>query len=460
MDVTVIGTGYVGLVAGACFADSGHKVICVDSDPTKIAALKRGEIPIYEPGLDAIVARTSKDGRLRFTTDTAEGVQKSDVIFLAVGTPSLPNGSPNLSYLQAAAEAIGKSMNGPKIVVNKSTVPVGTHRLVAEWVSAHTSHSVEVASNPEFLKEGHAIEDFTRPDRVVLGTLRREVFEKLSELYAPFVRQGNPVLWMDPTTAETTKYACNAFLATKISFMNELSALCEAVGADIESLRSGMATDARIGRHFLYAGAGFGGSCFPKDIRALVSTAERHSVRLGIVSESLNANERQKRRVFEKILAHFDGDLKGRTIGVWGLAFKPNTDDVREAPALTIVRELLKAGATVKTFDPVATETFARELGLTSNGVVACATLEEAASGADGVVLLTEWNEFKNPNFSRILSLMKGNYLLDARNILIAEQATEAGFNFEGIGRPKAGSSDTRRGESQKRAQRDPESRV
>ncbi|HUP58525.1 MAG TPA: UDP-glucose/GDP-mannose dehydrogenase family protein, partial [Bdellovibrionota bacterium] len=336
MNISVIGTGYVGLVAGACFADNGNQVVCVDNDPAKIEGLKKGVIPIFEPGLETLVERGVNEGRLSFTTSTADAVRASDIVFLAVGTPPLPSGEPDLTFLRAAAEEIARSMNGPKLVVNKSTVPIGSHRTVAEWMSRHTKHPVEVVSNPEFLKEGTAVDDFLKPDRVVIGTDSPEAFRKMAELYGPFVRQGNPILQMDPTSAEMTKYACNSFLAARISFMNELSQLCERLGGDVELVRRGMTTDERIGKHFLYPGVGYGGSCFPKDVQALLATARKADVRMGIVAAAEEANERQKRALPAKVKAHFGGCLKNCVIAVWGLAFKPNTDDLREAPALTI----------------------------------------------------------------------------------------------------------------------------
>jgi UDPglucose 6-dehydrogenase len=432
MKIAVIGTGYVGLVAGACFADTGNTVYCVDKDPSKIEALKRGEIPIFEPGLETLVRRGSAEKRLIFTTSTAEAVAASEIIFMAVGTPPLPNGEPDLKYLKAASEEVAKAMTGYRLVVNKSTVPIGSHKVVAEWMAPHTRHDFDVVSNPEFLKEGTAVEDFLRPDRVVIGTDKEEVFNKMADLYSPFVRQGNPILCMDPVSAEMTKYACNAFLATRISFMNELSLLCEKVGGDIELVRKGMTTDVRIGKHFLYAGVGYGGSCFPKDVQALMSTGEKNAVPMGIITAAEEANARQKRHMVTRVKKHFGNDLKGRTFGLWGLAFKPNTDDMREAPAITIAEELTKAGATVRAFDPVATENARKVIG---NKITYCSSAYEVAENADALLLVTEWNEFRHPDFEVIKKELRTPVIFDGRNIYNPEQLRKLGFIYYGIGR-------------------------
>lgn len=437
MKVAVIGTGYVGLVAGACFSDTGNDVLCVDQDKAKIDALKSGIIPIYEPGLDDIVKRNIAEKRLTFTTSTAEAVKACEVIFMAVGTPPLPNGEPDLRFLQSASEEVGKAMDGYRMIVNKSTVPIGSHQVVAEWISKHTKHPVDVVSNPEFLKEGTAVEDFLKPDRVVIGTKSEAAFKKMAELYAPFVRQGNPVLWMDPVSAEMTKYACNSFLATRISFMNELSILCEKVGADIEEVRKGMSTDVRIGKHFLYAGAGYGGSCFPKDIEALLTTAERNGVLLSIIDSAQNANTRQKRVLVEKTKRHFGKDLSGKTIAIWGLAFKPNTDDLREAPALVVIEELLKSGAKVQAFDPVAMPKARPMIEKLQNSANArlCESSYAACEGADALLLITEWNEFRQPDFKKVLKLLNQPVLFDGRNLFSPAAMRELGFQYQGIGR-------------------------
>ncbi len=434
MRVAVIGTGYVGLVAGACFADTGNDVICLDIDPRKIERLKKGEIPIYEPGLDTLVKRGIDKNCLHFTTSYADAVTRSDMIFLAVGTPALPSGEPDTQYLKAAAESVGSHMNGFKIIVNKSTVPIGSHLVVRDWIASKTKHAFEVVSNPEFLKEGSAVDDFLKPDRVVIGTENEEAFQKMSELYGPFVRQGNPIIHMDTVSAEITKYACNAFLATRISFMNELSRLCEKVGGDVEDVRKGMASDVRIGKHFLYAGVGYGGSCFPKDVKALISTGKRYETDFTIVRSSEEANETQKHHLVQQIVASMGENLAGKTFGVWGLAFKPNTDDMRDAPALTIIPELMKRGAKIKAFDPVASENAAEILG---PQVHYCKNAYEATEGVDALLLITEWNDFKHADFTRVRLGMKKAVLFDGRNIYNPQKMTDQGFTYYGIGRGK-----------------------
>ncbi|MGK5087135.1 UDP-glucose/GDP-mannose dehydrogenase family protein [Bdellovibrionota bacterium FG-2] len=439
MRVAVIGTGYVGLVAGTCFADAGNIVYCVDNDPKKIEGLKKGELPIYEPGLDVLVERSVKEGRLFFTTSTPEAVKECEIVFLAVGTPPNEDGTSNLQYLKAASEEVGAAMElaktGHRIVVNKSTVPIGSHKTVAGWISSKTSQAVDVVSNPEFLKEGDALDDFLKPERVVIGTAKKEVYEKMLELYAPFVRQGNPVIWMDPVSAEITKYACNSFLATRISFMNELSHLCDATGGDVEAIRKGMATDSRIGKHFLYAGAGYGGSCFPKDVQALLHTGRALSLDLSIIDAAEEANARQKQVLVKKVKAHFGNDLKGKIFAVLGVAFKPNTDDIREAPALTIMEELLKAGAKVRTFDPVAMENGKKVL---ENRVTWTESFYDAAEGADALLLVTEWNEFRNPDLDKLGKKLKGRVIFDGRNIYDPKVMRAHGYTYFGIGRGNA----------------------
>ncbi|MDR3606058.1 MAG: UDP-glucose/GDP-mannose dehydrogenase family protein [Oligoflexia bacterium] len=435
MKIAVIGTGYVGLVAGACFADTGNTVYCVDNDPAKIEALKRGEIPIYEPGLETLVKRSTAEKRLFFTTSTEEAVTASEIIFMAVGTPPLPNGEPDLRFLKAASEQVARAMTGYRLIINKSTVPIGSHQVVAEWMKPFTKYPFDVASNPEFLKEGTAVDDFLKPDRVVIGTDSDKVFEMMSDLYAPFVRQGNPILRMDPVSAEMTKYACNSFLATRISFMNELSQLCEKVGGDIELVRKGMTTDVRIGKHFLYAGVGYGGSCFPKDVQALMATAERYQVPMEIVSAAESANARQKKHMVSHVTAHFGKDLTARTFAIWGLAFKPNTDDMREAPAVTIIDELHGLGARIQTFDPVASENARKIMGTRGEGIRYCASAYEALENADALLVVTEWNEFRNPDFGRIKSLLRQPVIFDGRNIYDPAKLREMGFTYRGIGR-------------------------
>jgi len=431
MKIAVIGSGYVGLVAGACFADSGNEVFCVDKNPAKIDALKRGEIPIFEPGLEVIVKRAAHEKRLIFTTSTEEAVAQSEIIFMAVNTPALASGESDLSYLKAASEEVARAMNSYKLIVNKSTVPVGSHRVVAEWMSQHTKHPFDVASNPEFLKEGTAVEDFLRPDRVVIGTDKESVYKKMVELYSPFVRQGNPILWMDALSAEITKYACNSFLAARISFMNELAVLCDRIGGDVELVRKGMITDERIGKHFLYPGVGYGGSCFPKDVQALLKTAEKHDTPMGIIAAAEEANVRQKRHLVSQMKKHFK-ELKGKTIAVWGLAFKPNTDDMREAPSLVIIEELLSLGAKVQAFDPVSMNNTKQILG---NKITFASSAYDALVGVDALALVTEWNEFRHPDFERMKKNMKGHVLFDGRNLYNPTQMKDLGFTYYGIGR-------------------------
>jgi UDPglucose 6-dehydrogenase len=435
MRITVIGTGYVGLVAGACFADTGNEVVCVDQDQAKIANLHQGIIPIYEPGLETLVERGVAQKRLTFTTDTDAAVKSAEIVFLAVGTPSAPNGDVDLQYVKAAVREIGAAMNGYKLVVNKSTVPVGSQKTVTEWLAAATKHPFDVVSNPEFLKEGTALDDFLKPDRVVIGTEKEEVYRKMAELYAPFVRQGNPVIWMDPVSAEITKYACNAFLATRISFMNELSILCEKAGGDIEEVRRGMTSDVRIGKHFLYAGVGYGGSCFPKDVKALMATGRQHGVELGIVTAAEEANARQKKHLAAKVRAHFKGDVKGKTFCVWGLAFKPNTDDMREAPALVVIEDLIAAGAKIRAFDPVAMEVTRKQFGTRDGQVTYCESAYDAAQGADALLLVTEWNEFRHPDFARVKAALRSPIIFDGRNAYNPATLEQQGFTYFGIGR-------------------------
>jgi UDPglucose 6-dehydrogenase len=434
MKVAVIGTGYVGLVAGACFADSGNQVICVDRDAAKVDALRNGIIPIFEPGLEQLVKRGVAEERLSFTTETSRAVAEAEVIFMAVGTPSLPNGQPNLQYLEAASREVGRGIRGYKVIVNKSTVPIGAHVKVAEWIRSQTSEPFDVVSNPEFLKEGSAIEDFLKPDRVVIGTNSDAAFERMSQLYAPFLRQGNPLLRMDPVSAEMTKYACNSFLATRISFMNELAALCDRVGGDIELVRKGMSTDVRIGKHFLYAGVGYGGSCFPKDISALVTTGQSHGLKLGIIESAQEANLRQREIFTQKVFDAFEGSLSGKTFAIWGLAFKPNTDDLREAPALSIMERLESQGAKVRLFDPVAMDHCRKQYPETASRKY-CRNSYEALEGADALLLITEWNEFRTPDWGKVKSLLAHPWVFDGRNIYDPAYMKQQGFRYQGIGR-------------------------
>jgi UDPglucose 6-dehydrogenase len=430
MKIAVIGSGYVGLVAGTCFAENGHDVICVDNDESKIEALLRGEIPIYEPGLEEMVRRNLERERLAFTTDLQVAVERSLVCFIAVGTPPDEDGSSDLSAVLAVAKAIGRSMNDYKIIVDKSTVPVGTAALVAEVIKSVTEHPFDVVSNPEFLKEGAAIDDFMKPDRVVIGADDPRTAELMKELYSPFVRTGKPILAMDVKSAELCKYASNAMLATRISFMNELANFCEIIGANIEQVRAGLGRDSRIGPSFLFAGAGYGGSCFPKDIKALLKTSEEHGYPLKVVKAVEEVNDAQKRVLFQKVQKHF-GDLNGRTLAVWGLSFKPQTDDMREAPAITLINELLENGVTVRAHDPEAMKEARRHFG---DRITYCDKPYQALEGADALILVTEWNEYRYPDFDRIRETLNEPIVFDGRNIYFTHRLDEKGFTYYGIG--------------------------
>jgi UDPglucose 6-dehydrogenase len=435
MKISVFGTGYVGLVVGACLAENGNHVIALDVDEDKIARLKRGEIPIYEPGLAELVARNVAEERLSFTTDFDLAVKSSRILFVAVGTPQGEDGSADMSHVLEVARGIARAMNEPKILVLKSTVPVGTNRRVKEAIASASDHSVGVVSNPEFLKEGAAIDDFLRPDRVVIGTDEPEVAAVMEELYRPFVRTGNPILVMDPESAEVTKYAANAMLASRISFMNEIARLCERVGADVSQVRRAVGADRRIGHAFLFPGAGYGGSCFPKDIRALARTARDAGLELRIVEATEAVNEEQKLFLLSKIRRYFEGDLKDKTLAVWGLAFKPRTDDMREAPSLSLIRGLVREGARVRAFDPEAMKEAKAQLQDVDGRVTYCRKSYEACDGADALVLVTEWNEFREPDFDRIKKLLCRPVVFDGRNIYNPEALKALGFDYFGIGR-------------------------
>ncbi|TKC94737.1 UDP-glucose dehydrogenase family protein [Polyangium fumosum] len=432
MQLAVIGTGYVGLVAGAGFADFGNDVACVDVDEGKIARLLRGEVPIYEPGLDTLIAKNTKAGRLSFSTDVAGAIRNAEVVFIAVGTPSAADGSADLSAVYAVAETIGKNMNGFKVVATKSTVPVGTADQVEAIIARHTTHPFGVASNPEFLKEGDAINDFMKPDRVVIGSNNTRALEVLRSLYDPFVRTSDRIHAMGARSAELTKYASNALLATRISFMNDLALLAEKLGADIDRVRKAVGADPRIGPKFLFPGPGFGGSCFPKDISALIHTAHAMGHDLEVVRAVEEVNKRQKHVLGSKVKQHFDGALAGRVVGVWGLAFKPQTDDIRESPALTLIEDLLEAGATVRAHDPQAIENVRPLFG---DRVTYVDTMYTAAEGADALALVTEWHEYRRPDFHRIKRLMRTPSLFDGRNIWDPEDLRALGFWYTGIGR-------------------------
>ncbi len=437
MQICVVGTGYVGLVVGTCLADQGFHVVCADRDEDKIAMLNAGRIPIYEPGLEDLIRRNGREGRLRFTSESAPAIAAADIVFIAVGTPQSENGSADLSAVFGVAKDIAESITKPATVVIKSTVPVGTARKVRAIIDNVAEHPVEIVSNPEFLKEGAAISDFTRPDRIVVGCSSAKAVKVMRRLYSGLVRTGRPIVFMDNQSAEITKYASNTLLATKISFMNEMARLCEAVGADIEAVRLGTGSDSRIGPKFLFAGVGFGGSCFPKDIRALAMMGREAGVDLAIPTTVDQINERQKALMGDKVRARFGTDLKGHTFGVWGLAFKPQTDDVRESPALVIVRELLEGGASVRVCDPEAMDAARDEIEewLGSDRVVYVDSAEAAATDADAVILMTEWSEFRNPNFGRLKAVMRNPVIFDGRNVLVPDAAQEAGFEYHGVGR-------------------------
>lgn len=430
MNLAVIGTGYVGLVAGTCFAETGNDVVCVDIDEEKIAMLKSGKVPIYEPGLEEIVRRNAEDQRLSFTNELGSAVKKSEIIFIAVGTPQSATGHANLSYVEATARSIGKAMNGFKIIVTKSTVPVGTADLIKGWLSEETRQPFAVASNPEFMKEGAAVEDFMKPDRVVLGGDNPEALETLKELYEPFLRTGNPILVMDSRSAEMSKYAANAMLATKISFINEIACLCEALRADVSEVRRAISLDRRIGPHFIFPGVGYGGSCFPKDIRAMISMADNRAMPLLTAVEQVN--ERQKGRLFDKVKNHFGDDLSRLTFAIWGLAFKPRTDDMRDAPSIVVIKALLDAGSRVQAFDPEAMEEARKIFG---DRIQYTHRNYDALHGAAALLILTEWNEFRRPDFARIKSLLKQPVIFDGRNIFDPADLRKLGFTYYSIGR-------------------------
>jgi UDPglucose 6-dehydrogenase len=429
--IGVVGTGYVGLVVGTCLAENGNTVVCVDNDEAKITALRRGEVPIYEPGLDEMISRNVAEERLAFSTDLPAAVRASEIVFIAVGTPQGEDGSADMTHVLKVAEGIGRSMNGYKIVVNKSTVPVGTARRVRDVISQLTSHPVAVVSNPEFLKEGAAVDDFLKPDRVVIGTDDPRAEAAMRELYAPFVRTGNPVLVMDLASAELTKYAANAMLASRISFMNEIANLCDKVGADVGEVRKGIGTDSRIGSSFLFPGIGYGGSCFPKDVKALLLVGQAAGVPLHVVGAVDRVNTAQRVVLVPRIEAHLGG-LAGKVVGIWGLAFKPRTDDLREAPALAVIEDLLAKGAAVRVYDPKAMAAARRVLG---DRVTFCHRSYEAVEGADALVLATEWNEFREPDFERVRTLMRHPAIFDGRNIYNPRYIRELGFHYEGVGR-------------------------
>jgi UDPglucose 6-dehydrogenase len=430
--IAVVGTGYVGLVTATCLAESGNDVVGIDKDEAKLAVLDSGRLPIYEPGLLELVQRNRREGRLRFTSSLSDAVNFADIVFIAVGTPQSADGSANLSNIWSVADSIGSSVKSPKIVVVKSTVPVGTNRAVAERIAARTKINVDVCSNPEFLKEGAAIDDFMKPDRVVVGVRRSEAADVMRELYAPFMRTERPFLVMSPESAEMTKYVANAMLATKISFINEMANLCETLGADINDVRRGIGHDARIGFPFLFPGAGFGGSCFPKDIRALVRMAQEQNAPVHIVEAVDRVNDNQKLVLASKVRRHYGAELAGRCLAVWGLAFKPRTDDIREAPALALIDELLKDGVTLRVHDPEALANVRAQYG---DKLVYCDRPYGALEGADGLVIVTEWQEFRHPDFEIMRRLMRQHVVFDGRNLYEPKVMQAKGFKYYGIGR-------------------------
>lgn len=432
MHIAVIGTGYVGLVTGVCLAETGNQVICVDIDPKKVELLSKGIPTIYESGLEKILQDNLSQERLSFTTDIESAVKKSDIVFLALPTPSAEDGSANLSFIRNVAQQIGPYINGYKIIINKSTVPVGTAEMVRNIVQPQTEHEIDVISNPEFLREGMAIADFMKPDRIVIGTTSPRAVEVMKELYAPYVRQGNPIYFMDEKSAELTKYAANAFLATKITFMNEISQLCEKVGANIDDIRLGIGADERIGKRFLFAGIGYGGSCFPKDVQALKHIAQENDYPSQILEAVHAVNEKQKLALLPKIISGFNGDLQGKKIALWGLAFKPNTDDIREAPALIMINELLSMGAEIAAYDPEAMPNTQAKLG---DKIKFCADPYLALENADALIIATEWSIFRAPDFEKMSVLLKNKVIFDGRNLYDLHKMKSLGFKYYSIGR-------------------------
>lgn len=432
MNIAVVGTGYVGLVTGTCFAEMGNHVICVDIDKAKVEKMRNGEIPIYEPHLDKLFEKNIKQNRLSFTTELDDAIKKSSIIFLALPTPPGEDGSADLSYVLGVANKLGSIINDYKIIINKSTVPVGTAEKVRDAVAKNAKVEFDVISNPEFLREGFAVDDFMKPDRVVIGTRSDKAKKVMSDLYAPFVRQGNPIYFMDERSAEMTKYAANAFLATKITFMNEVANLCEKVGANVDAIRIGIGSDDRIGKRFLFAGIGYGGSCFPKDVQALEKTAKDYKYDFKILEAVMDVNDRQKNVLAEKVKSYYNGNVKGKKFALWGLAFKPDTDDIREAPALFIIDELTKAGATIRAYDPEAMKNVQKQIG----DKIEFATDEyDALKDADALLIATEWSVFRTPEFDKISSSLKSKVIFDGRNLYDPVQMKELGYYYNSIGR-------------------------
>ncbi|MBI2283848.1 MAG: UDP-glucose/GDP-mannose dehydrogenase family protein [Bacteroidetes bacterium] len=433
MRIAVIGTGYVGLVTGTCFAETGNKVVCVDIDQEKVNKLAAGEITIYEPGLEKIFLRNLREERLVFTARLADGIKDAEIVFLALPTPPGENGAADLRYVLGVADEIGKLLSDYKVIVDKSTVPVGTAAKIKNVIAAHCSVEFDVVSNPEFLREGVAVDDFMKPDRVVIGTRSERVRKLMNELYAPFVRQGNPVIFMDENSAELTKYAANSFLATKISFMNEIALLCEKLGADVDMVRRGIGSDERIGKRFLFPGIGYGGSCFPKDVQALIRSAEEENYDFKILKAVESVNAAQKTHLVSKIKDYFKNDLSGKHFALWGLAFKPNTDDIRESPALSIIEAIMQEGATIIAFDPEAMPNVKKVLG---EQISYASSQYQALEGADALIIATEWSEFRTPDFDMISGRLKQKLIFDGRNLFDTNLVRALDFHYESIGRP------------------------
>lgn len=436
MKIAVIGTGYVGLVTGTCLAETGNNVICVDIDKAKVEKMKNGEVPIYEPGLDVLFHRNIEQGRLSFTTDLALAVKESQLIFMALPTPPGGDGAADLSYILGAAKDIAQLVTEYKVIINKSTVPVGTADKVQAVFAENTKVEIDVVSNPEFLREGVAVDDFMKPDRVVVGTRSEKAQKLMAELYAPYVRQGNPIFFMDERSSELTKYAANSFLATKITFMNEIANLCEIVGADVDAVRKGIGSDDRIGKRFLFPGIGYGGSCFPKDVQALAIAAEGNNYNFQILKAVMQVNEKQKTILVDKLLKYYKGDIKGKHFALWGLAFKPETDDIREAPALYIIDELLIRGAKVTAFDPEAADNVKALLG---DKIEYADNQYEALQGADALLIATEWSVFRNPDFEKMEELLAGKVIFDGRNLFDLQKMVDLGYYYNSVGRKLIG---------------------
>ena len=432
MKISVIGTGYVGLVTGTCLAETGNEVLCIDIDQNKVAQMQSGVVPIYEPHLDVLFERNIKANRLKFSTSLSEGLEHGDIIFLALPTPEDEDGSADLSYILGVAKDIGKQIKEYKVIVDKSTVPVGTSDIVKETISNETNVEFDVVSNPEFLREGFAVDDFLKPERIIVGSSSEKATKLMQMLYKPFVRSGNPIIVMDERSAELTKYAANSFLATKITFMNEIANFCEKVGADVDMVRAGMGTDSRIGKRFLFPGIGYGGSCFPKDVKALFKSGQENGYEFDILKSVIKVNDIQKKILIPKILSQYNNSLKGKTFGIWGLAFKPETDDIREAPALYMIDELLKEGASVRVFDPEAMNNVEKKYG---DKLYYSEHMYDATMDVDALIICTEWSIFRTPDFNKLKSNMKAPVIFDGRNLYEVNDVNSEGFSYTSIGR-------------------------